>query len=295
MKDLLIQYLEANDLKYIDKGFKVLHQCLNPSHNDSSPSAFTNLENLFSHCSSCGFHLKESALINFLGGNISSAELKRQEFLRRKKELKNKEEETESEIILPKKFKEFEAPFRGISIETFKKICAYVTRPNTYYQGRIVIPLKDMFGDEVGFEAVAVSKELQPKVLRAKGLETDRLFGFEDLIQKNKPLFICEGVFSSLSLIEFGYSSVYNFGVGNIEDKVNTLKYFNVKEVILVGDKDSAGFEWNQKQKDILWREGIKYRYWRWKPKYEDKTDPNDVLMKYGEQELLECIKYNLK
>ena len=44
IKESLINYLEQNNLKYIERENKISHQCVNPNHQENSPSAFTILE-----------------------------------------------------------------------------------------------------------------------------------------------------------------------------------------------------------------------------------------------------------
>ena len=39
-KEALVEYLEANEIKFSDKETKLLCQCLSPTHEDNNMSAF---------------------------------------------------------------------------------------------------------------------------------------------------------------------------------------------------------------------------------------------------------------
>ena len=43
-KEALVEYLEANEIKFSDKETKLLCQCLSPQHDDNNMSAFIKLE-----------------------------------------------------------------------------------------------------------------------------------------------------------------------------------------------------------------------------------------------------------
>lgn len=154
-------------------------------------------------------------------------------------------------MILPPKLKDFKANYRGISSETFLKVGAYITPESNYYNQRIIFPLYDLNNSLKGFDAVSYNKEIQPKVLRSKNTDTTTFFGFEDSIlsgdfKRNDTIFICEGLFSALSFIELGYKGVFNFGVASIEGKLGVLYRNNIKNIVLVGDYDKVGFEFNK-------------------------------------------------
>lgn len=52
---------------------------------------------------------------------------------------------------------------------------------------------------------MSTNKNIQPKVLRNKGVDTSKLFGFEHLLGESDSAFLTEGLFSALSFWELGY------------------------------------------------------------------------------------------
>ena len=291
LKEKLIDYLETNNIKYRDSGKKVQHCCLNPLHLEENPSAFTSFkedDNYFNHCSSCGFHLNHENLYKFLGGNLDTVFMFKSKMDKLFKQLKEKEilsllPKEDNDIILPPKDKLFKAFYRGISSATFLKVGAYITPEINYYKKRIIFPIYNRKNELISFEAVSFDKEVLPKVLRPKNVDTTTLFGFENIIlnndfKRNDIVFICEGLFSALSFIEIGYKGVFNFGVGSIENKLEVLYQNGIKYVVLVGDFDTAGRKFNSECYHLL-KNSFKVIFFKfpWKESKE-KFDSNDLI-----------------
>lgn len=290
LKEKLIHYLKTNDLKYRDSGGKIQHCCLNPDHIEENPSAFTSFKednSYFTHCSSCGYHLNHEALIKFLGGNIDPVHMFKSKMNKLFEQLKGKEALSllpkDNNIILPQKYKDFKASYRGISPKTFLKVNAYITPDSSFYKKRIIFPIFNRKSELISFEAVSFNKEVLPKVLRPKLVDTTNLFGFENLIlnndfKRNDMVFLCEGLFSALSFLEIGYKGVFNFGVGSIENKLEVLYQNGVKYVILAGDFDTAGRNFNSECYHLL-KNSFKVVFFKfpWKES-KKKFDSNDLL-----------------
>ena len=291
LKEKLIEYLETNNIKWRDSGKKVQHCCLNPLHLEENPSAFTSFkedDNYFNHCSSCGYHLNQEALFKFLGGNLDTNLMFKSKMDKLFKQLKEKEaislkDKEDNNIILPPKNKDFKATYRGISSKTFLKAGAYITPETNYYKKRIIFPIYNRKTELISFEAVSFDKEVLPKVLRPKNVDTTTLFGFENIIlnndfKRNDIVFICEGLFSALSFIEIGYKGVFNFGVGSIENKLEVLYQNGIKYVVLVGDFDTAGRKFNSECYHLL-KNSFKVIFFKfpWKESKE-KFDSNDLI-----------------
>ena len=291
LKEKLIEYLETNNIKWRDSGKKVQHCCLNPLHLEENPSAFTSFkedDNYFNHCSSCGYHLNQEALFKFLGGNLDTNLMFKSKMDKLFKQLKEKEaislkDKEDNNIILPPKNKDFKATYRGISSKTFLKVGAYITPESNYYKKRIIFPIYNRKTELISFEAVSFDKEVLPKVLRPKNVDTTTLFGFENIIlnndfKRNDIVFICEGLFSALSFIEIGYKGVFNFGVGSIENKLEVLYQNGIKYVVLVGDFDTAGRKFNSECYHLL-KNSFKVIFFKfpWKESKE-KFDSNDLI-----------------
>ena len=279
LQEKLIEYLESNNLKYIIRDNKISHNCLDfVNHQDTSPSAFTILsDESFSHCSSCGFHLNTENLYKLLELGLDKSMLFKSQIMTMLKKLeKSSDKKEQAPIYLPIFENDFDKPYRGISSETYKKVGAFSTIPDTYYARRIIFPIYDVDSKLRGFEAISTNKKIVPKVLRPRGIETDDLFGFEHLINSDT-VFICEGLFSALSFIECGYNGIFNFGVGSIKGKIKKLMMKGVKNVFLVGDNDEAGKKFNIECYHFL-KHNFKVCYFNFPFGSADKYDGNDLL-----------------
>lgn len=294
IKEKFIAYLEASELLFIDRGDKVSHCCINPLHNDSSPSAFTIFKEaeVFSHCKSCGHTLAGTKFYDFLEVGYDEKELFHQQIKNILKQSKPKLEKQIAPVYLPIKDKDFNKTYREISPETYKKVGAYSTFVGTFYQKRIIIPIYNYRNELRSFEAISTSSKIQPKILRPKGSDTTELFGFENLLGESDSVFICEGIYNSLSFMELGYQSIFNFGVASIKDKIKTLHLKGIKNVILASDNDEAGRTFNKECYHQL-KHNFNVTFFQFPYNFENKGDSNDLLKK--DREILqECIDKTL-
>jgi len=290
IKESLISYLEQNNLKYIDRDNKISHQCVNPNHQENSPSAFTVLEsgNEYNHCSSCNFHMNTESLYKFLELGFDEKVLFVNQIKNILKQAEQKLEKESAQIFLPIKDKDFNKTYRGILPETYKKVGAYSTFNETFYQKRIIIPIYNYRNELKSFEAISTSSKIQPKILRPKGSDTTELFGFEHLLGDSDSVFICEGIYNSLSFMELGYDSLFNFGLGNIKDKIKTLHLKGIKNVILASDNDEAGKQFSKECYHLL-KHNFTVTFFQFPYNFQNKGDANDLL-KSGREVLQECI-----
>ena len=295
IKEKFIAYLEASELLFIDRGDKVSHCCINPLHNDSSPSAFTVFKEAeaFSSCSSCGFNLNTEKLYSLLEVGYDEKQFFHQQIKNMLKQAEPKLEKQIAPVYLPIKDKDFDKSYRGISAETYKKVGAYSTFIETFYQKRIIFPIYNINKQLILFEAVSTNKNIQPKVLRNKGVDTSQIFGFEHLLGESDSVFIVEGIFNSLSFMELGYNSIFNFGIASIKDKIKTLHLKGIKNIILCGDNDSSGRTFNKECYHLL-KHNFNVVFFQFPYNSPEKCDSNDLLKKNGREILQECIDKSL-
>lgn len=286
LKEKLIQYLEDRELRYIEREGKISHQCVNPEHQENSPSAFTIFgEQPYMHCSSCSYHLNSEKLYKLLDLGFDPDSLFQSQINTMLKSLdksKSKDKSNPTQIYLPIEEAKFEKEYRGISVETFKKVGAYYTMPDGYYGKRIIFPIRAIDGSLRGFEAVSTNKKIVPKILRPKNCDTSELLGFEEFIDSDT-LFVCEGLFSALSFIECGYNGVFNFGLGSIKPKIKKMLMKGVRNIVICGDNDSAGKNFNKESYQTLKKHfTVSYFQYPWEFRDINKTDANDVLKAGG-------------
>lgn len=295
LKEKFIQYLEHNELQYVDRDSKVSHCCINPSHIEEHPSAVTFFTegNEFSICKSCNFTLGTEALYKFLDVGIDENVIFKAQIERLLKEkLINLGEVEPTKIYLPIKDGDFDKQYRGISAETFEKINAYYTFKEAYYGKRIIIPIYNYKNELRSFEAISTNAKIQPKVLRPKSIDTTNLFGFENLLGESDTIFITEGLFSALSFWELGYQSIFNMGIATIKDKIKTLHIKGIKNIILCGDNDSSGRTFNKECYQLL-KHNFNVAFFQFPYNSPEKCDSNDLLKKDREV-LQECIDKTL-
>ena len=279
IKEALINYLEQNNLKYIERENKISHQCVNPSHQENSPSAFTILEsgNEYNHCSSCNFHMNTESLYKFLELGFDEKVLFVNQIKNMLKQAEPKLNKESAQIFLPIKDKDFDKPYRGISPEVYKKVGAYSTFIETFYQKRIIIPIYNYRNERRSFEAISTSSKIQPKILRPKGSDTTELFGFENLLGGSDSVFICEGIFNSLSFIEWGYNSIFKFGIATIKDKIKILHLKGIKNIILATDNDEAGRSFSKECYHLL-KHNFNVTFFQFPYTSPEKCDSNYLL-----------------
>lgn len=294
IKEKFIAYLEASELIYIDRGGKVSHCCINPLHNDSSPSAFTIFKEaeVFSHCKSCGHTLAGTKFYDFLEVGYDEKHFFHQQIKNILKQAEPELEKESAQVFLPIKDKDFNKTYRGISPETYKRVGAYSTFSGTFYQKRIIFPIYNVNNQLILFEAVSTNKNIQPKVLRNKGVDTTNLFGFEHLLGESDTLFLCEGLFSALSFWELGYQSIFNFGLGNIKDKIKTLHLKGIKNIILASDNDEVGKQFTKECYHLL-KHNFNVAFFQFPYNFQNKGDANDLL-RISKESLQQQIDYTL-
>ena len=294
IKESLINYLEQNNLKYIERENKISHQCVNPNHQENSPSAFTLLEsgNEFTHCSSCNFHMNTESLYKFLELGFDEKVLFVNQIKNMLKQAEPKLEKESAQIFLPIKEAMFDKPYRGISTETFSKVSAYHTFKDSYYGRRIIIPIYNYRNELRSFEAISTNAKIQPKVLRPKSIDTSELFGFEHLLGESDSAFLTEGLFSALSFWELGYQSIFNFGLGNIKDKIKILHLKGIKNIILATDNDEAGRTFSKECYHLL-KHNFNVTFFQFPYNFQNKGDANDLL-RISKESLQQQIDYTL-
>lgn len=293
-KEALITYLEANEIKFSDKETKLLCQCLSPTHEDNNMSAFIKLDesNEYFHCSSCKLSMNSVQLHNLISLGFDPNMSWKAQIDRILKQAEPKLEKESAQIFLPIKEAMFDKYYRGISAETFEKINAYYTFKEAYYGKRIIIPIYNYKNELRSFEAISTNAKIQPKVLRGKNVDTSELFGFENLLGESDTLFLCEGTFSALSFWELGYQGLVNFGVASIKDKIKTLHIKGIKNIILAGDFDEAGKQFNKECYHLL-KHNFNTTFFQFPYNFQNKGDTNDLLKK--DREILqECINRTL-
>lgn len=218
----------------MSKGADFEVRCLNPEHEDRTPSMrIDKITGIFG-CFSCGF---KGNLFSFFGEKANFLQMKRDL-------LKNKIKTKVAENIgleIPKNAVPYDREWRGISGQTYREFEAF-EHHNTEYIGRVVFPIRSLSGKIVGFNARALTPEKQPRYLISPAGASFPLFP-----GKVKPIggrvILVEGIFDMLNLYDKGLTNaVCAFGTQKVtKEKLQILKIQGVSGVDIFFDGDEAG------------------------------------------------------
>lgn len=215
---------------------------------DNRPSFNINTERLVAHCLSCGFSLKGEALVRWLiGGELDDYSLKSMSIKAKIKQIEHTVDQPISEarqILIPPGEPWAEEGYRGISLETYRKLGA-IHCERGWYSNRICFPVY-VNGKLEGVDARALSSEIQPKYLRPKGCSCKDLWLYPyDLVKESKPNYVVlvEGIYDSINILDkLGPIGLSVFGTENFSrTKLRLIMATGCTEVVMLFDKDLAG------------------------------------------------------
>lgn len=254
----ILEILESKGIEYEHKGgdeYAVTcpHEHLHSDGVDARKSFNLNVAKRVAHCFSCGHSMSEAGLHRWLLGEdldeTQALGLQLRGILSR---LSKTEEvpvvEKEHEVFFPSGEPWNEDGYRGISLETYRRVGA-IRCQRGRYAGRIVFPVY-LNGELIGVDARALGDE-QPKWLRNRGqLVKSRWLGGHDLIKAMKPdlILMGEGHFHCINGLDKGYAATCVFGIHNWSaSKIMLLLSLGATEVCFFPDCDKAGFQAAQK------------------------------------------------
>ncbi|MCX7905548.1 MAG: DNA primase [Elusimicrobiales bacterium] len=160
------------------------------------------------------------------------------------------------------------------------------------FRDRIIIPIRNISGDIVGFGARTVGNE-NPKYLNTQEnqifIKRRNLFGlFNSLtqIRKERKAIIVEGYFDVILMHQYLFTiTLSTMGTAFSQEHAHILKNY-VDEIILMFDSDKAGINAAIKAADISIEEGLY-------PKVivlEEGIDPDELLITKGPDAMLNLI-----
>lgn len=259
----VLELLDAKGIPYVPKGeneYSIV--CPNAaSHqggSDSSPSFSINVEKLVGNCLSCGFSMNEARLIRWLvGGELEDLSLQTMTLRAKIKRMLTAEDKSLSEarqIFIPPGEPWAEDGYRGISLETYRKLEAiHCTRG--FYSDRLVFPVY-LKGELLGVDARALKPDMQPKYLRGKGCTCkDNWLTPYDIVADMKPKYVilAEGAFHAYNGIDKGFPTLCYFGSNSWSlTKMRMILNLGIEEVYICRDNDVAGIKAEQEIGSML-------------------------------------------
>lgn len=310
-KSKLADFLEK-DLKInINKPFV----CLNPEHDDHSPSMNFNKKNNTVHCFSCGatydifdlvgvlyniedtaekFKKVEEIIKGTPEGYKDIEEIKGKMYQKTEQAQSHKAQEEKPKELLMEYYKKCNGNLdktdylqrRGISRETANRFYIgydenFKGREGKQWQA-VIIPTTQYTYTARNTDTGADSKD------RVKKHGEANIFNYVAIKRAEKPIFITEGEFDVLSFEEVGANAVGLGGVSNIrkliekiqEAREDTREYNNYFLIAL--DNDRAGEEATEKLKQEL--DNINIESYIVKNIYQECKDGNELLTKDRER-----------
>lgn len=258
----LLSLLTQNGVEYTDHGHYVKIQCINPAHEDKTPSMTILKDNGFAKCWSCGATYSYGQLVYALTGappfknteeaysasfknTLSKNKIIKKDFRKKERKLimkgqlrnplSNKEvmDFLDSIYINKEIIREFRIQYMLKGSMTFIK-----TDKMTPIYNRICIPLYEN-KQIVNYECRDFTGKGKPKVLYPKGGKSDILFNYDNL-DFEKPLYIVEGIKSALRIYSLGYKNVTaTLGASLGKNQIQLIR--KMEQPILFPDNDRAG------------------------------------------------------
>ena len=164
---------------------------------------------------------------------------------------------------------------------------------NSFFKDRLIFPIKNSYGNCVGFSGRVVSGDDEPKYLNSP---TSNLFNksnilynysnAKDSISQKGIIYITEGFFDVISLDIAGYeNAVCIMGTALTQQHIPLLKKL---EVVLMYDGDKAGFQSTVKAIKLLIKNKIKTKV----VVNETNKDPDEILNEVnGKDKIKELIE----
>jgi hypothetical protein len=273
-KDQLLVWLKDQGLDYTISGNEIKFKCPSGSHEDHNPSFSANTITGACFCFSCSYSTHLGKLLD-IKRDADSVRLSKYLALDRMWEGQVTPTEPPPPIVMPPIDFMVEESIRGLPRGLVIELGIYYCTIGRY-AGRLILPIKDKYGNILGFDARIYEHPARPeaipqvpnaKYLRPSGMSTaDCLYPLDYLWNHRNDLdlsvvVLTEGVFDAISYIALGVPAVCNFGLGAPSaDKAGHLLSLGVQSIANGWDSDAPavrawqGTETKQGVKEV-WRQ----------------------------------------
>ena len=259
--------LREKKIQYTLSGRDALIHCLNPEHDDNSPSMRVDKVTGIFHCFSCGY---KGNLFTYFGAPASPLEVR----MHRIKESINKVRSATVGIQLPKDRLSWKGGgIRNISEETLAKWDAF-TWNVPKFENRIIFPIRDITGKTVALIGRSLDDFSNQKYyIYPQGVEMPFCPAKVKPIQNR--VILVEGIFDALNLWDKGLkNTVCCFGTQQVNwVKLSLLKLQGITGVDIMFDGDDAGIQAAEKAKDLADKLEMSARV----VKLRDNIDPGNL------------------
>lgn len=254
MTDAVANLLTSKGVYYIPSGKDYLVKCLNPEHNDSSPSLRIDKVTGISHCFSCGWKRNIFKHFGIFTNNSSIRVAKLKEKIADIRMFN-------TDVSMPEGHTPYTQSFRGISTATLKHFGAFYTYEVEKLEDRVIFPIKDVSDKYVAFVGRHTMSDGNPRyVIYPSGRS---LPCYPSIMPEGtKTVVLVEGIFDMLNLYDkgmrniscvFGTSTMKN----NTKERLLAFKVQGIEKVYILFDGDKAGREAAKEIKPLIEQENF--------------------------------------
>ncbi|MCS6961554.1 MAG: DNA primase [Deltaproteobacteria bacterium] len=174
---------------------------------------------------------------------------------------------------------------RGFSLDDIRSSGLLRYSPQTgkvidFFSERIIFPIKDRFKRVLGFGGRVVNDNHSPKYLNSPDTEVFKksklLFGL-DLIEKAPEVYVVEGYFDVITMVENGFTAICPCGSAFTVDQLKVLEN-SASSVIFVFDGDVAGWKATLKACLVSCQSSVNVFF----KILDDGYDPDEFLKTHG-------------
>ena len=237
------ELLEKQKIPYRMSGRDVVVSCLNPDHDDRSPSMRIDKATGIYHCFSCGFKGNLFSRFNVI---VSKLQVRRETLAKKLQSIKLEN----VGLRLPENLQYFEKDYRCISADTYKHFKAFTHSAD--FKDRIVFPIYDITGKITAFNARSLDDQIKPKYLIYPKQVSLPLFPLTAK-PKGGSIILVEGIFDMLNMHDKGITNTMcTFGTSTVNDeRLKLLSLLGCTKLYLFFDGDDAGQEGARKVADL--------------------------------------------
>jgi len=283
MSDPVLDLINSKGLEHTSSGRDYLIKCLNPEHEDSSPSFRIDKVTGVAHCFSCGFKINIFKFYGILTNHTSIRVAKL------KQKLANVKVAFDG-LELPVGHTPYTKVYRGVSVKTIKHFGAFTTYQEDQLADRIVFPILDVRDKIAVFVARHMLSNGNPRYINYPVSVEMPLYPVK-YDKAYKSAVLVEGLFDMLNLYDKGLRNVSccfgtNLLYKDTAMKLLPLKTQGITHIYILFDGDKAGQDAAEKLKPIIEELDFVVEV----IKLPEDTDPGDLESEYVDS-IIEYIK----
>lgn len=251
--------IRKKNLDFVLTGGDFLIKCLNPEHNDRTPSLRVDRLSGMMHCFACRF---KGNLFSYYGIRNNVVNQKTVKLLEKLRALRDQSKDIE----FPADQIPFQQVFRGIAAKTFRQLGAFTTTSmDRRLMDRLFFPVKSLEDKTVGYIGRKVDGESGKDKYYCYPPSTPLPIYPSVFPDRPETVVFVEGIFDLANLLDKGLTNVVCiFGVSTLYKTAKVqllpLKVQGVGNILLLLDSDEAGKQAAKELKPILEAEGFGVR-----------------------------------